>query len=61
MNEWTDEQRTTWRTAWQIWLDAARDIHATVTDHAKEQGTAHHQVEADVTKAARHPELVAGG
>ncbi|OUD03125.1 hypothetical protein [Streptomyces swartbergensis] len=61
VNDWTDEQCTTCRTAWQTWLDAARDIQAAVTDHAKEQGTARHQVEADVKKAARHPDLVAGG
>jgi hypothetical protein len=53
--EWTDEQITTWHTAWQAWLDAARDVQAAVTEHAKEQGTARTQVEADVKKAVRHP------
>jgi uncharacterized protein HemY len=54
--EWTDEQITTWHTAWQAWLDAARDVQAAVTSHAAEQGAARNQVEADVKKAARHPE-----
>ncbi|MGW7498614.1 hypothetical protein ACWGKA_30590 [Streptomyces luteogriseus] len=53
--EWTDEQITTWHAAWQAWLDAARDTQAAVTEHAKEQGTARTQVEADVKQAVRHP------
>lgn len=52
--EWTDEQITTWHTAWQAWLDAAREVQAAVTGHAKEQGIARTQVEADVKKKARH-------
>ncbi|MFJ4568984.1 hypothetical protein ACIP4U_36100 [Streptomyces caelestis] len=58
---WTDEQQTSWATAWRTWRDLADDLQAAVTDHAKEQGTPRHQVEADVKKAARHPELAAGG
>jgi hypothetical protein len=54
--EWTDEQITTWHTAWKAWRDAARDVQAAVTKHAKEQGVARVQVEADVKKAARHPQ-----
>ncbi|WP_336621292.1 hypothetical protein [Streptomyces sp. DH10] len=45
----------------QTWRDLAGDVQAAITDHAKEQGTPRHQVEADVKKAARHPDLVAGG
>ncbi|MFJ4980302.1 hypothetical protein ACIP6X_34090 [Streptomyces coeruleorubidus] len=58
--EWTDEQQTSWETAWRAWRDLAGDVQAAITDHAKEQGAARHQVEAEV-KAARHPDLVAGG
>ncbi|MFC9682701.1 hypothetical protein [Streptomyces sp. NPDC056948] len=54
---WTDEQHAAWGTAWQAWLDAARDVQAAVTDHAAEQGAPRNQIEADVKKAARHPEL----
>jgi hypothetical protein len=53
--EWTDEQITTWHTAWKAWLDAARDVQAAVTEHAKEQGIARTQIEADVKAAVRHP------
>ncbi|MFF8391767.1 hypothetical protein [Cellulosimicrobium funkei] len=52
--EWTDEQISTWHTAWKAWLDAARDVQAAVTEHATEQGTARVRVEADVKRAARH-------
>lgn len=58
---WTDEQQTSWETAWRTWRDLAGDVQAAITDHAKEQGTPRHQAEADVKKAARHPDLVAGG
>ncbi|WP_245936515.1 hypothetical protein [Streptomyces cahuitamycinicus] len=57
--EWTDEQRASWEAAWQAWRDRADDVQVAVTDHAKEQGTPRHQVEVDVKKAARHPDLVA--
>jgi hypothetical protein len=53
--EWTDEQMLAWHTAWKAWRDAARDVQAAVTAHAKEQGTGRHQVEADVKREARHP------
>jgi methionine salvage enolase-phosphatase E1 len=54
--EWTDEQMLTWHTAWKVWRDAAREVQGAVTEHAKEQGTARHQVEADAKRAARHPQ-----
>jgi hypothetical protein len=54
--EWTDEQITTWHTAWQAWRDAAAAVQDAVTEHAKEQGTARTAVKADVKKAVRHPE-----
>ncbi|WP_037668861.1 hypothetical protein, partial [Streptomyces afghaniensis] len=51
-----------WETAWRAWRDLAGDVQAAVTDCAKEQGTARHEVEADVKKVpARHPGLLAGG
>ncbi|GAA2768596.1 hypothetical protein GCM10010103_76390 [Streptomyces paradoxus] len=58
---WTDEQQTSWATAWRAWRGLANDVQAAVTEHAKEQGTPRHQVEADVKKARRHPEFVADG
>ncbi|MER7898892.1 hypothetical protein ABTX62_22965 [Streptomyces sp. NPDC096046] len=58
---WTDDQQASWSTAWRAWRDLAADVQAAVTEHAKEQGIPRHQVEADVKKSARHPELVAGG
>jgi hypothetical protein len=58
---WTVEQQASWDTAWRTWRDLADDVQAAVTEHAKEQGTPRHQVEANVKTAARHPELVAGG
>ncbi|MFF0009831.1 hypothetical protein ACFYQT_41345 [Streptomyces tibetensis] len=59
--DWTVEQQASWDTAWRTWRDLADDVQAAVTEHAKGQGTPRHQVETDVKKAARHPELVAGG
>ncbi|MEU4490135.1 hypothetical protein AB0H94_35585 [Streptomyces purpurascens] len=58
---WTDEQQASWETAWRTWRDLAGDVQVAVTEYAKEQGTPRNQVEADVKKAARHPDLVAGG
>ncbi|MGA5208020.1 hypothetical protein [Streptomyces variegatus] len=55
---WVDEQRAAWEAAWRDWRDLAGDVQAAVTDHAKEQGVPRHQVEADVKRAARHPDLV---
>jgi hypothetical protein len=55
---WTDEQQASWEAAWRAWRELAGDVQAAVTDHSKEQGAARHQVEADVKKAARHPDLV---
>ncbi|MFI9339991.1 hypothetical protein ACIG0D_01745 [Streptomyces sp. NPDC052773] len=54
--EWTAEQTQAWNDAWTSWRDAADAVQAAVTEHAQEQGAARHQVEADVKKAARHPE-----
>ncbi|MER7404739.1 hypothetical protein ABT373_20135 [Streptomyces sp. NPDC000070] len=39
----------------------AVDVQAAIADHAREQGTPRHHVEADVKKAARHPDLAVGG
>jgi hypothetical protein len=58
---WTDGQQASWETAWRGWRGLAGDVQAAVTEHAKEQGTSRHQVEADVKKAARHPDSVVGG
>ncbi|MEU0897124.1 hypothetical protein [Streptomyces massasporeus] len=58
---WTDEQRVSWETACRTWRGLAGDVQAPVSEHAKEQGTPCHQVEADAKKAARHQELAASG
>ncbi|MFF7452129.1 MULTISPECIES: hypothetical protein [unclassified Streptomyces] len=57
--EWTDEQTLTYEQAWKVWREQAAAVQAAVTEHAKEQGSARFQVEADVKKAARHANLEA--
>ena len=56
---WSDEQVAAYDEAWKWWRGLAEEAQAAVTGHAQEQGAARHQVEADVRKAARHPELAA--
>ncbi|MFE8965083.1 hypothetical protein [Streptomyces iakyrus] len=58
---WTDEQQTSWETGWRAWRDLAGDVQEAVTEYAKEQGTPRHQVESDVKRSARHPELAVDG
>jgi hypothetical protein len=58
---WSDEQKASWETGWRTWRDLAGGVQVAVTEYAKKQGTPRNQVEADVKKAARHPDLVAGG
>ncbi|MEU1478919.1 hypothetical protein [Streptomyces sp. NPDC005760] len=53
---WSAEQVAAYDEAWGDWRKAAEKVQAAVTGHAKEQGAARFQVEADVRKAARHPE-----
>ncbi|MEU0603305.1 hypothetical protein ABZ484_34525 [Streptomyces sp. NPDC006393] len=53
---WSAQQTATYETAWRAWRDLARDVQAAVTEHAKEQGKARNDVEADVKKHSRHPE-----
>ncbi|MET9759990.1 hypothetical protein ABZ016_13175 [Streptomyces sp. NPDC006372] len=47
---WTEEQQTSWETAWRAWRDLAGDVQVAVTDHTKAQGTPRHQVEADANR-----------
>ncbi len=54
--EWSEQQSQTYETAWRAWRDLARDVQAAVTEYAKEQGEARNDAEADVKKAARHPD-----
>ncbi|WP_437015314.1 hypothetical protein [Streptomyces sp. enrichment culture] len=51
-----ENQRTAWHTAWKAWGDAVRDVQEAVTEYAFEQGSVSRMVDADVKKAARHPE-----
>lgn len=53
--QWTPLQNDTFDTAWRAWRDLARAVQSAVTEHAREQGTARNEVEADVKTAARHP------
>lgn len=52
---WTEQQTSTYETAWRAWRDLARDVQAAVTEYAREQGQSRQEVEADVQKAVRHP------
>ncbi|MFH9823037.1 hypothetical protein [Streptomyces bobili] len=54
--EWTDEQTLTYEQAWRDWRQLAREVQAAVTEHAKAEGKARNVIEADVKRAARHPE-----
>ncbi|MFE3033052.1 hypothetical protein ACFXKY_15580 [Streptomyces canus] len=56
---WSDEQVAAYDKVWTRWRDSAAEVQVAVTGHAKEQGAARYQVEADVRQAARHPELAA--
>jgi hypothetical protein len=55
--QWTEEQTSTYDTAWRAWRDLARDVQAAVTEHAKEEGQLRGDVEAAVKKVVRHPDL----
>ena len=57
-SEWTENQRTAWHIAWKAWVDAVRDVQEAVTEYTFEQGSVRRMVDADVKKAARHPEPV---
>ncbi|MFE4670447.1 hypothetical protein ACFRI7_33495 [Streptomyces sp. NPDC056716] len=52
---WSEQQTETYETALRAWRDLARDIQATVTEYAQEQGVARSEAEADVKAAVRHP------
>jgi hypothetical protein len=41
---------------WKRWYDAAVEIQAAITEHAKDTGRNRFEVEAAVKKAARHPD-----
>lgn len=59
LTKWSDQQTTTWETAWRAWRDLARDVQAAVTGYAKQEGTPRQEVEARVKEAVRHGD--AGG
>jgi hypothetical protein len=50
---WTDEQHGTYETAWRAWRDLARDVQASVTEYAKDEGRQRNEVEAEVKQAAK--------
>jgi uncharacterized protein YukE len=53
---WTEQQTAAYDEAWKAWRDAATAVQATVTGYAAAEGRPRNEVEADVKKAARHPE-----
>ncbi|WP_435280380.1 hypothetical protein [Streptomyces koelreuteriae] len=52
--KWSDQQTTTWETAWRAWRDLARDVQAALTAYAKQEDTPRQEVEAEVKEAVRH-------
>lgn len=52
---WSDIQTDTYETAWRAWRDLARDVQATVTEYAKDEGRPRNDVEAQVKTAAKTP------
>ncbi|MFF9275043.1 hypothetical protein [Streptomyces griseosporeus] len=49
---WTGEQHGTYETAWRAWRDLARDVQASVTEYARDEGRPRNEVEAEVKRAA---------
>ncbi|MFH9015150.1 hypothetical protein ACH4C6_27715 [Streptomyces sp. NPDC017943] len=58
--KWSEQQTTTWETAWRAWRDLARDVQAAVTAYARQEDTARTEIEARVKEAVRHGEADAG-
>ncbi|MEU5119503.1 hypothetical protein [Streptomyces asoensis] len=52
---WSDIQTDTYETAWRAWRDLARDVQATVTEYARDEGRPRNDVEAEVKTAAKTP------
>jgi hypothetical protein len=48
----SESQTQTYETAWRAWRDLARDVQQAVTEYAKDEGLARHDVEADVKAKA---------
>ncbi|MFF7892489.1 hypothetical protein ACFZDI_11345 [Streptomyces sp. NPDC007907] len=59
VDEWAESQRTAWHTAWKAWVDDVREVQEAISAYAFEQGREIRHVDADVKKAARHPEPAA--
>lgn len=54
---WTPAQTSTYETAWRAWRDLARDVQAAVTAYATDKGVPRNEVEEQVKKAVRHPNV----
>jgi hypothetical protein len=54
---WSDEQTAAYEQAWQEWRKLGAEVQSAITEHAAEQGLGRYNVETDVKKKARHPEL----
>ncbi|MEW2250210.1 hypothetical protein AB0907_23030 [Streptomyces sp. NPDC006975] len=59
--QWSQEQSSTYETAWRAWRDLARDVQASVSDFAKDEGRMRNEVEAEVKKAATESPTEGGG
>ncbi|MFJ8606323.1 hypothetical protein ACIRH0_03915 [Streptomyces sp. NPDC093675] len=55
--QWNERQTEVYEQAWRDWHGLAADVQGAITKYAKDEGQARNDVEADVKKAARHPEL----
>lgn len=54
---WTEQQTEVYEEAWRVWRGRAADVQLAITKYAKDEDPARNDVEADVKKQARHPEL----
>ncbi|WP_435216455.1 hypothetical protein [Streptomyces sp. bgisy034] len=56
---WSEEQTAAYEGAWCHWRGRAWKTQEAVTSFAKEEGISRYEVEADLRKRARHPEVPA--
>jgi hypothetical protein len=54
---WSEEQTAAYEEAWRQWRGRAEKTQQAVTSFAKENGRPRYEVEADLRKRARHPEV----
>ncbi|MEU1177255.1 hypothetical protein ABZ464_06340 [Streptomyces sp. NPDC005820] len=54
---WSETQTETYETAWRAWRDLARDVQAAVTEFAKGEERQRSDVEAEVKREAKSPDI----